>query len=689
MSTAASGSDLEREALKRAAAEAAVDLVQDGMVVGLGTGSTAALAVDALARRYRQGLRFLGIPTSERIAAQATIAGIPLTSFAEHRQIDLTIDGADEVERGTLNLIKGLGGALLREKIVAAASRRLVIIVDETKLVDRLGTHARVPVEIVAFGLEATSVALEALGASARLRRSPAGEPFITDNGNRILDCNFGAIAAPARLEERIGRIVGVVENGLFISRADAVFVAEAAGVHRLDSPRAHRDSPPILVIVGVSEAHASAVARELVARLGWSFEEGDALHPEANVVKMHAGIPLTDADRQPWLERVAAWIDGQRSKKQPGVITCSALKRSHRRVVIGDRPDVRLVYLRGGRDLIAEYSAGRANLPQSEVDALEEPQPDEDPLTIDVGPPAGQVAEKVTRLLGSTAKSRRHIEPSLPAERTRATMRQDRADTALSSSITDLAPTRLPAKNVLVIDVGGNSVKLLATGQTERRSFCSGPTLTPKRMVARVKQLTADWTYDVVSIGYPGPVLRGRPTAEPHNLGRGWVGFDFAEAFGRPVKVINDAAMQALGSYKGGKMLFLGLGTGLGSAMIVEGIVEPMELGHLPYKKGTYEDYIGRIGLERDGKKKWRRHVFNIVERLIAALQPDDTVIGGGNIAKLKSLPPHSRPGENFKAFRGGFLLWAIHDVTPPDLIPGSASYERKTSGMGKNAAG
>jgi ribose 5-phosphate isomerase A len=230
----------DRDALKRAAAEAAVELVEDGMVVGLGTGSTAAFAVEALARRHGQGLRFVGIPTSQRTAAQATAAGIPLTSFAEHHRIDLTIDGADEVELGTLNLIKGLGGALLREKIVAAASRHLAIIVDGAKLVDRLGTRAPVPVEVVAFGLEATRAALEALGVSARLRLSPAHDPFVTDSGNHILDCSFGPIADPARLEERIGRIVGVVESGLFINRAGPVFVADAAGVRRLDSPRAH-----------------------------------------------------------------------------------------------------------------------------------------------------------------------------------------------------------------------------------------------------------------------------------------------------------------------------------------------------------------------------------------------------------------------------------------------------------------
>ena len=237
-----------------------------------------------------------------------------------------------------------------------------------------------------------------------------------------------------------------------------------------------------------------------------------------------------------------------------------------------------------------------------------------------------------------------------------------------------------LPVERVLVIDIGGRSVKILATGQMQSRSFRSGPTLTPGRMVEGVKKLAADWTYDVVSIGYPGPVLGDRPIAEPYNLGRGWVGFDFAHAFGRPVKVVNDAAMQALGSYKGGKMLFLGLGTGLGTTMIVEGMVAPMEIGHLPYEKGTYEDYVGRAGLKRHGKKKWRRHVADVVERLIAALQPDDTVIGGGNAAKLQTPPPHCRKGDNANAFRGGFALWAKPDVLPPNLARERARAERST---------
>jgi ribose 5-phosphate isomerase A len=229
-----------RDALKRQAAESAVALVQDGMIVGLGTGSTAAFAIEALARRHRRGLRFVGIPTSERTAAWAVAAGIPLTSFAVHQEIDLTIDGADEVERGTCNLIKGLGGALLHEKIVAAASRQLAIIVDGAKLVDRLGTHAPVPVEVVEFGLQPTWAALEALGASVRPRHSSTGDPFVTDSGNRILDCQFDSIPDPTQLEERIGRVVGVVESGLFINRADWVFVADTTGVHRLIGPRGH-----------------------------------------------------------------------------------------------------------------------------------------------------------------------------------------------------------------------------------------------------------------------------------------------------------------------------------------------------------------------------------------------------------------------------------------------------------------
>src|SRR6058998_1831757 len=212
---------------------------------------------------------------------------------------------------------------------------------------------------------------------------------------------------------------------------------------------------------------------------------------------------------------------------------------------------------------------------------------------------------------------------------------------------------------NVLVIDIGGTHVKVLAAGQEVHREFDSGPALTPKRMVSEVRKLAADWQYGVVSVGYPGPVLHNRPVSEPWNLGKGWAGFNFGAAFKRPVKVVNDAAMQALGSYKRGKMLFLGLGTGLGSALIVDGIIEPTELGHLPYKKATFEDYVGIRGLDKYGKQKWRCYVADVVRRLIAALEPDDVVLGGGNIHKLKKLPPGCRAGDNANAFLGGFRLW------------------------------
>ena len=216
---------------------------------------------------------------------------------------------------------------------------------------------------------------------------------------------------------------------------------------------------------------------------------------------------------------------------------------------------------------------------------------------------------------------------------------------------------------NVLVVDVGGTHVKILATGQKQHREFPSGPKLTPKQMVAGVKKLTKDWKYNAVSIGYPWVVIRNRAVADPYNLGPGWAGFDFEVAFKCPVKVINDAAMQALGSYKYGKMLFLGLGTGLGTAMVVDGIVEPMELGHLPYRKRTFEDYVGVAGRKRLGQKKWEQAVRDVIARLIAALEPEDVVLGGGNVKKLKTLPPGCRAGDNANAFVGGFRVWEQTD--------------------------
>ena len=212
---------------------------------------------------------------------------------------------------------------------------------------------------------------------------------------------------------------------------------------------------------------------------------------------------------------------------------------------------------------------------------------------------------------------------------------------------------------NVLVVDIGGTNVKVLATGQIVQRRMPSGPLMTPRRMVAGVKKMAADWPYDVISLGFPGPVLLGQPISEPHNLGKGWVGFNYQKAFGRPVQIVNDAAMQAIGSYKKGKMLFLGLGTGLGSAMVTPGVIKPMEVGQLPYRSGVFEDYVGKNGLKKYGQKKWRQHVKIVVRTLIKALKPTDVVIGGGNVKRLKKLPPLCRPGDNANAFVGGFRLW------------------------------
>jgi polyphosphate glucokinase len=215
-------------------------------------------------------------------------------------------------------------------------------------------------------------------------------------------------------------------------------------------------------------------------------------------------------------------------------------------------------------------------------------------------------------------------------------------------------------AKIVLSIDIGGSHVKVLTSAGGEERRADSGPGLTPQQMIETVKKLADGLPYDVISMGYPGPVRDNKPLKDPFNLGKGWAGYDFAAQFGKPVKIVNDAMMQAIGSYEGGRMLFLGLGTGLGAAMVLVNVAQPMELAHLPYRKGgSFEDYIGERGLEKRGKKKWRKHVFDVVDRLRAALQPDYVVIGGGNVDKLDVLPPDCRRGDNTRAFEGGFRLW------------------------------
>ncbi len=231
----------------------------------------------------------------------------------------------------------------------------------------------------------------------------------------------------------------------------------------------------------------------------------------------------------------------------------------------------------------------------------------------------------------------------------------------------------------VLVVDIGGTHVKVLATGQEQSREFPSGPKLTPRQMVAGVEKLASDWKYDAISIGYPGVVMGNRPVADPYNLGQGWAGFDFESAFTRPVKVINDAAMQALGSYKHGKMLFLGLGTGLGSAMVIDEIVEPMELGHLPYRRRTFEDYVGIAGRARLGPRKWEQAVKDVIARLIAALEPEDVVLGGGNVKNLKKLPPGCRSGDNSNAFVGGFRVWEKTDRANLSKSKGTVSRSKR----------
>src|ERR1022692_1281984 len=225
----------------------------------------------------------------------------------------------------------------------------------------------------------------------------------------------------------------------------------------------------------------------------------------------------------------------------------------------------------------------------------------------------------------------------------------------------------------ILVIDVGGTHVKVLATGHQQRVEIPSGAKMTPAKMVSAVRAATVGWKYDAVSIGYPGAVVHGRPIIEPRHLGSGWLGFDFTRAFGRPVKIVNDAAMQALGSYQGGRLLFLGLGTGLGSALIVDNVLEPMELAHLPYKKGrSYEHYVGLAGLERLGKKKWRQQVKEVVQQLQSAVQADYVVLGGGNSKLLKKLPAGTRLGDNSNAYQAAIAFGP--SLTAAQLISGSS---------------
>ena len=220
-------------------------------------------------------------------------------------------------------------------------------------------------------------------------------------------------------------------------------------------------------------------------------------------------------------------------------------------------------------------------------------------------------------------------------------------------------------AKIVLAIDIGGSHVKIMSSAGGEERKAKSGPDMDAAAMADAVEKLAAGLQYDVIAMGYPGPVVHNRILAEPHNLAPGWIGFDFAKRLGKPARIVNDALMQAIGSYEGGRMLFLGLGTGLGAAMIVDNVARPMELAHLPYRSGrTFEDYLGEAGLLKRGHAKWEQHVFAAVEQLTAALEPDYVMIGGGNVEALKKLPPKTRRGDNANAFKGGFALWLDEDL-------------------------
>jgi polyphosphate glucokinase len=224
--------------------------------------------------------------------------------------------------------------------------------------------------------------------------------------------------------------------------------------------------------------------------------------------------------------------------------------------------------------------------------------------------------------------------------------------------------------EKVLAVDVGGSHVKLLVDGETEPRRFDSGPKLTAQQMVDRVKKAAEGWDYDAVSVGIPAPIHHGRLAVDPVNLGKEWVCFDFEQAFGKPTKVVNDAAMQAVGSYEGGRMLFLGLGTGLGSTVIDSGLVEPMELGHLPFRKKTFEDYVGTAGLEKLGKRRWRKAVLETVDQFYRAMEPDYVVLGGGNAPELDEIPAYARRGENMNAFKGGFRLWETPESVPMERV-------------------
>lgn len=414
--------------LKQQAAIQAAALVQDGMVVGLGTGSTAFFVVAELGRRVREeGLRICAIPTSNATEAQAREEGIELTGFGAHPELDITIDGADEIEPGTLNLVKGRGGALLREKIVASAAKQFVIVADSSKYVDHLGMLCPVPVEVVPFGWENVAVHLGRLGAQVTPRKMRDGSFYLTDEKNLIMDCVFGPIADPQTLGQAIHNLVGVVEHGLFIHMATQAIIAGAEGIQVLHptasgaqkatalAPSAHPAAqgapehdhiarnqvvlPPqpvaegikkqLLVIMGVSGSGKTTIAHGLRNELGWPFQEGDDLHPAANVEKMAASIPLNDEDRWPWLASCHDWLARCKQAGTGGILTCSALKHSYRDALRKGGLDPIFIYLHTPESILLQRLKNRKGhympptLLPSQLQTLEEPGADEHAITI------------------------------------------------------------------------------------------------------------------------------------------------------------------------------------------------------------------------------------------------------------------------------------------------------------------
>ena len=416
----------DQDKAKQAAAIAGARLVERDMVIGLGTGSTAALLVNALGSRVREeGLRFVAVATSEATEEQARGHGIRIIPARPH--LDLAIDGADEVELGTLDLIKGLGGALLREKVVAQAARRFVVIADDSKLVERLGMSAPLPVEVTKFGHENVAARLTELGFRVVKRSRQDGAPFITDNGNFILDCHDLPRQPPANIDNAIKSVAGVVETGLFAAIAEQAIIGfhdgritvhdgqyparagvalEAAALTRLIQPRFV--TPPILLVMGVSGAGKTTIGALIAAVLGLPFQDADELHPKANVEKMHRGEALNDADRLPWLQRVAAVAKAWRRAGQGGVIGCSALNRRYRDVIIGDDPAIIVLHLDGTKSTINERLSTRhghfmpATLLDSQFDALEPPSPDENAMIVSIAPPPMQIVMHIIQDLSA-----------------------------------------------------------------------------------------------------------------------------------------------------------------------------------------------------------------------------------------------------------------------------------------------